>query len=303
MFATELPDTPKPRRPLFALLLSLVLPGFGQLYNGQVNKALWLYLIFSLLTLPMMVFIALYLPNGLMLPVLVVSLLAVLGIWFYGMWDAWRTAQSLKTYQLKTWQYSSVYWWVFILCNLIIFPLLSAYIRTHQVEAFYIPSASMNPTLKQGDLLFADKCYNCPNCEGAVQRGDIAIFTYPNDRSRYYIKRIIGLPNDKIQLQGQTISINGKALTQAAQQGLITESVDTKMWQVQWQQQTEGFKDSEFIVPAGQVFVLGDNRSHSTDSREFGTVPLSDVVGKARQVWFSKHDGDIDWQRLGLTLQ
>ena len=299
MFATALPTTPQARKPLFALLMSLVLPGFGQLYNGQINKALWLFLIFTLLTVPLIVVIALYLPSSLMLPTLFLSLLAVVGVWLYSMYDAWTTAKQEKNYVLKAWQYKSIYVLIFILCNLIALPTLINYVRTYKVESLYIPSNSMKPTLEQGDILFADKRYNCNGCK-PVARGDIAIFTYPNDRTKYYIKRVIGLPNDKIELNGQNIILNGKSLTQTSitdtTSTLITEKIDNTTWQVLWTNM-ESFTPSTFTVPAGQVFVLGDNRNVSTDSRNFGTVPMPDIVGKARQIWYSKN-----WVRLGQVL-
>lgn len=294
----------KPRKPLFAMLMSFILPGFGQLYNGQINKALWLYMIFTLLLGPTLVLIALYLPNALMFPVLLLSLLALLGLWLYNLIDAWRQAKAQNSYTPKAWQLSSTYVAVFVICNLLILPLLIHYINQYQVASFSIPSASMEPSILQGDILFADKRYNCPNCKSAVQRGDLAIFTYPNNRTQYYIKRIIGLPGDKIQLQGQDVFVNDKPLkrTPATTAGVF-EQFETKIWQIQWHNE-QGFTETTVNVPAGQVFVLGDDRSVSVDSRNFGNVPLQDVVGRARQVWFSKApNGGIRWERLGKVLQ
>jgi signal peptidase I len=302
MFSTALPLTTRTRKPWFALLMSFVLPGFGQLYNGEINKALWIYLAFSLLTIPSVVVIALYLPSYLMLPAFILVLSALLSIWFYSMYDAGHTAKQQTHYLLKPWQVSSVYVWVFILCNVLAFPLLINYVRDHQVESFYIPSNSMQPSVQQGDVLFVDKRYNCPNCKMAVQRGDIAIFTYPNDRSRYYIKRIIGLPGDEIRLQDKTVNVNGVSLTkQVTANNLVQEQFADKQWQVSWQT-APNFQTVTFTVPNGQVFVLGDNRNNSTDSRHFGTVALADVIGKARQIWFSKNQ-QIQWSRLGTVVQ
>jgi signal peptidase I len=120
----------------------------------------------------------------------------------------------------------------------------------------------MQPTLLPGDILFADKRYNRPGFKQAVQRGDIAIFVYPNDRTTYYIKRIVGLPGDVVDVDG-----------------------------------------GQLTVPAGEVYVMGDNRTASKDSRNFGTVPLQDVVGKARQLWFSSDKGTIRWERLGKVVE
>ncbi|MBK8454879.1 MAG: signal peptidase I [Thiofilum sp.] len=299
MFATSLPITPQPRKPLFALLLSFVLPGFGQLYNGQINKALWLFLIFTLITVPLLAVIALYVPSTLMLPTLILSLIAVLVTWIYSLYDAWSTAKQKPEYLLKPWQYKSTYLLIFIVCNLIILPTLINYVRAYKVESLYIPSTSMNPTLEQGDILFADKRYNCNGCK-PVERGDVAIFNYPNDRTKYYIKRVIALPNDQVELKGQEIIINGKTLLQTTtpnqQNILATEKIENATWQVLWNN-TEGFSPSTFTVPAGQVFVLGDNRNQSTDSRNFGMVPMPDIVGKAKQLWYAK-----DWSRLGQVI-
>lgn len=256
--------TVEPRRPWLAALMSLVLPGFGQLYNGEVNRALWLFLGFALLGVPGLALIALWLPAQLTVPALALGLLATLGLWVYSVAQAWRRAKALGAgWHLRPWQLSGVYLLVLLLCDGVGLPLLIGQVRAQQVESFRIPSASMAPTLLPGDVLFADKRYNCPNCRQAVHRGDIAIFVYPNDRTRYYVKRIVGLPGERIELPG-TGPVN---------------------------------------VPPGQVYVTGDNTVASTDSRQFGTVPLADVVGRVRQIWWSSGEGRIRWERLGLTPQ
>ena len=80
----------KPRKPIVALLMSAVLPGFGQLYNGEVNRAIWLFLAFSFLNVPWLVLVTLYLPGGLLVPLLLVTFIAAMTVWVYGMVDAWR---------------------------------------------------------------------------------------------------------------------------------------------------------------------------------------------------------------------
>lgn len=294
-----------PRKPLYAVLMSLVLPGFGQLYNGQVNRAIWLFLVFALLTIPGVVVVALHLPHGLTVPVLALGLLATLGVWLYGMWDAWRGTRQRQDYVPAPWQTSGLYVLVFLLCNVVALPLLIGYVRAHQVEAFRVPSASMEPTIQPHDFIFVDKRYNCPGCKGAVRRGDIAVFTYPNNRTLYYIKRIIGLPGDHIRIQGESVWVNGKPLTVAHRDApggtSVIERSGNRQWLVRWSHPEVGVLD--LVVPQGRVFFLGDNRSHTVDSRLIGTVSLRDVVGKARQVWFSWGAHGVRWNRLGLVLK
>ncbi len=277
-----------------ALAMSLVLPGFGQLYNGEVNKAIWLFLIFLLLTGPGIAMIALYLPAGLTMPVLVFSVVASLSVWVWGIADAWRGARARVDYVPAPWQISGLYALVILLCGFVVVPATVDAVRTHEVQSFDIASGSMEPTLLRHDLVFADKRYNCVGCK-AVHRGDIAIFTYPNDRTQIYVKRIIGLPGDVITIGGRSISVNGQPLDM----GAGTEGIDGRSWQVQWGDPPAA--EMRTTVPSGAVFVLGDNRSNSTDSRHFGAVPLDDVVGNVRQIWASFGDGGIRWERLGMV--
>ena len=186
--------------------------------------------------------------------------------------------------------------------------------------------------MRAGDMIWADKRYNCPGCQQGVHRGDIAIFAYPNDRSVRYIKRVIGLPGDHIQLKDRQVWINGQALQGAAVAvpsvaDTMQESIGERHWQAQWAEPqgtpsaalsaaghaattpplnrtpTPPQKELQLTVPVGQVFVLGDNRLMSTDSRNFGTVPMQDIFGRARQVWFSSSPQGVRWERLGQVLE
>jgi len=300
-------QTIKPRKSIIALGMSLVLPGFGQLYNGQVNKAIWLFLAFAFLTLPGVALVALYLPNGWMMPALLSSLVATLSLWLYGMADAWRQAGRRQDYVREAWQSTGMYILVLITCGALALPLLLDYVRSHQVESFRIPSASMEPSVLMGDTLFADKRYNCPGCKYRIERGDIAIFTYPNDRTVKYIKRIIALPGDRVQIKGREVRINGNSLSSPGATNDVgretVESIDNHRWHVLWAASDQALPETDVVVLPGQVFVLGDNRASSTDSRKFGTVPMSDVVGRARQVWFSYGTEGVRWQRLGDLLE
>jgi signal peptidase I len=313
--------TPSPlgRLPWLALLMSLVLPGYGQLYNGALNKAIWIFLGFAFLTIPMGALIAIYLPDSWLVLALVLCTLASLALWCYGMADAWAGAKRSATYSPQPWQVSGMYLAVLVLCSAFVLPLLYTYVRVHWVEPYRIPSSSMAPGLLRGDFLIADKRYNCPGCKHGVKRGDIAIFVYPNDRTMNYIKRIIGLPGDKVQVKGRELFLNGQSLKRSERvltntQGLgvdggpgtgieVTEVIEDREWRVFWAGSNVTADEPEMTVPPGHVLVLGDQRALSKDSRTFGTVPLQDVVGRARQLWFSYGSGGVRWKRLGQVLQ
>ena len=288
------------RIPAIAALMSAALPGFGQLYNGQINRAIWFFLIFSLVSVPLIMLVALYLPAAMMLGVLVVSVMLGLGVWLWGIIDAWRVARRIGAYRTKPWQTSGLYTAVFLLCATLVLPIVVSYVRNHQVKAFKTPSGSMLPTVQPGDFIFANMNYNCPNCWWSVKRGDVAIFVYPNNRTQHFIKRIIGMPGDIVASVDNVISVNGISLSAAPVVGeVIEEQYENRQWTV-----TGGiFEDFSVTVKPGYVFVLGDNRGKSNDSRVFGQVPLADVVGRARQIWFSKNQDGIQWSRLGYSLK
>jgi signal peptidase I len=160
----------------------------------------------------------------------------------------------------------------------------------------------------RGDFIFADMRYNCPGCKYRIEQGDIAVFAEPNNRTRLFIKRIIGLPGDVVTIRGATVSVNGEPLTagpaNAGTGEIIERGSDGREWTVQWDPARPVGGNGEYTVPPGHVFVLGDNRSNSMDSRQIGMVPMQDVVGRARQVWFSHApESGIRWARIGHLLE
>ncbi len=242
-----------------------------------------------------------------MAPILALSSLATLCLWLFGMVDAWRSARDTTVHRTKPWQSGLTYVLVLVSCHAVALPLLGKYVRDHLVESYLMPSTSMEPGVFKGEYFFADKRYNCPGCKSAVMRGDIALFTAPGDRAQIHIKRIIGLPGDKVEVKGRQVSVNGTVLNtqtlQLFESGQLTENWDGRSWQAAWIGLPMPTPDASLTVPAGQVFVLGDNRSNSLDSRYFGTVPLADIGGKARQIWFSLGDAGVRTERIGKMLE
>lgn len=286
-------DRHTPRRPWLAAIASLALPGLGQFYNARVDRALWIFIVFSIVSIPLLATIALYAPVLLTTPLLALCVLASLAIWIGSIIDAWRDARRLATdpsWRRRPWQTGSAYATIVVLCNALCLPLAIDWVRSHQAQPFRLPSASMTPTLLPGDYVFADMSYNCPGCRRAVARDDIAIFVYPNDRTRYYVKRIVALPGERVDIADDGIRVEGKLVERRVEDGVEVARVSSRPL----------VSPRSLTVPSGSVFVLGDNRDASNDSRSFDAVPLRDVVGKVRQIWFSIGPDGVRWSRLGL---
>lgn len=190
---------------------------------------------------------------------------------------------------------------------------LALFIRAFVVQAFSIPSGSMLDTLQIGDYLLVNKfSYGIRNPFtnqvmipiGTPQRGDIVVFIYPKDPTKDFIKRVIGLPGDKIQIVDKKLSVNGKAVEMPQAIFKDYHIIDQND---QWIAGSEGsHRDNfgPFTVPPGQLFVMGDNRDHSYDSRFWGTVPIDNVRGKAWIIYFSLDKNKVwpRWDRIGKLI-
>jgi signal peptidase I len=188
---------------------------------------------------------------------------------------------------------------------IIIAILIAVFIRTFIIQAFKIPSRSMVPTLLIGDHLLVNKFIygvKIPYFRKTVipftdpQRGDIVVFIYPNDRTKEFIKRVIGIGGDTIEIKNKKIFINGKEYTDAF--GIYSDSIIYPSTM----QPRDNY--GPVTVPGGSLFVMGDNRDESADSRFWGFVDLKDVEGKAFIIYWSwdREDSNLRWRRLGNLL-
>lgn len=287
-----------------ALLLSLITPGLGQLYNGDVSKGISFFLIFGF-SIPVFSWLALHGPNFSLWLLIVAGALSALGVYVLSCMDAFKRANVIgESYRPGPYNKSYVcvsalfFGYFFVLNQLVM------YTRTNLVELHYVPSASMSPGLERGDFVFTDKNVNSPGSKRKIKRGDIATFVYPNDRTAIYVKRVIGLPGDIIEIADGDVKVNGQSLTQShssATQGrqVITEKAASgKTYEVYWKPGSQRSPLS-LTVPDGRVFVLSDNRDEGYDSRQFGALPLTDIIGIAKQVWFSLADSGLRVDRIG----
>ncbi|MBM4286317.1 MAG: signal peptidase I [Deltaproteobacteria bacterium] len=175
---------------------------------------------------------------------------------------------------------------------LIIAVILAVVIRAFVVQAFSIPSGSMQPTLLIHDYLLVNKLsYGIRNpftnkvlvSLGRPQRGDVAVFIYPQDPSKDYIKRVIGLPGDRIQIVNKKVFINGKPYE--TPQAVYTDPAINPPPVHPGDSSRDNLEP--VVVPPDSYFVMGDNRDHSFDSRFWGFVHLDALRGRAFIIYFS----------------
>lgn len=218
-------------------------------------------------------------------------------------------------------------WWVEYGASF--FPVIIAvfFLRSFLVEPFKIPSGSMIPTLVIGDFILVNKFtygIRLPVINKKIipindpQRGDVMVFRYPPDPSLDYIKRVIGVPGDKVRYENKRLSVNGQDYVQERREDYLdkerlfytprfTETtgavqhdvlIDTESpsyvshpalfpHRENCQYNSSGF---ECVVPPGHYFMMGDNRDNSQDSRYWGFVPDENLVGKAFIIWFNFND-------------
>jgi signal peptidase I len=188
---------------------------------------------------------------------------------------------------------------------IIIAILIAFFIRTFVIQAFKIPSGSMKPTLLIGDHLLVNKFIygvKIPFIRKTMisisepKRGDVVVFIYPEDRSKDFIKRVIGVGGDTIEIRNKKIFLNGLPYHDAngvyVDDFIIPGSIQPR----------DNF--GPFTVPKGSLFTMGDNRDQSYDSRFWGVVDMKDVLGKAMIIYWSwdKDAHNVRWSRIFSLL-
>jgi signal peptidase I len=202
--------------------------------------------------------------------------------------------------------------------SLVVTVILALFGTTFLVQAFKIPSSSMENTLLIGDHLMVDKVSYAPGGMWSwllpyepIRRDQIIVFRYPLDPETYFVKRVIGLPGDRIHLRNKEVFRNGVPLVEpyavhktSAFENFrdnfpnFTNGYGTPDWM---QQVPEYVRNEDIVVPDGHYFVMGDNRDLSSDSRYWGFVPRENIVGKPLLLYWSYESSSEDYRDSGLS--
>jgi len=190
--------------------------------------------------------------------------------------------------------------------SLLVVVVIATFIVTFIVQPFRIPSESMDPTLRVGDFLLMNKQAYAPRGPldavlppTPVRRGDVAVFHYPLDPAVDFVKRVVGLPGDRLRLRDGHVYINGRpvdepyafygaAFPDSFRDNFPTlHSMDGNVDPGWWITMRRNVRDGELYIPADRYFVMGDNRNDSEDSRYWGFVPRAALVGRPMVVYLS----------------
>jgi signal peptidase I len=195
--------------------------------------------------------------------------------------------------------------------SVVVAVILALFIRTFVVQAFKIPTGSMEPNLLIGDHLLVNKVIYSPSAipfedrilaKKPIQRGHVVVFKFPEDPTRDFIKRVIGLPGETVEIRDKTVLINGQALVEPYAHFL---EPPLHRDDPEYGLRSEGVRDNwgPEVVPAGHLFVMGDNRDNSRDSRFWGFLPRDQVKGRALLVYWSYEASREEYHRTGWVEQ
>jgi signal peptidase I len=188
--------------------------------------------------------------------------------------------------------------------SIVIAVILALFVRTWVVQAFKIPTGSMENNLLIGDHLLVNKFVFGPTLSSfdrallpvrEIRRGDIVVFKYPDEPERDFIKRVIGLPGDTLELRSKKVYVNGQPLDEPYVHFLTPASDGSEFTSMDVRE-----RYGPVTVPPDQYFVMGDNRDNSQDSRYWGFLPRAHVKGKALMIYWSYESGRDDYVEDGL---
>lgn len=270
----------KPRSRFLTALFNLIAPGLGFLYLNRLGLAIgWpllMLLLFAVMAWSQLVFTV----GGMWIGITLQLLLWLTGI-LIGVKIAHRERQQALS------RYQRAHFYILFLLISIAIKSLIATNRTalFGYESFRLPSNSMRPTFQPGDYVNANTWYYRSH---QPVRGDLVVFRYPPDPQINYIKRVIGLPGESVEFKKEGLFINGKLLHEPyvfEDHPPLTEIVN-----------------AHYDVPQGHYFVLGDNRNHSNDSRNWGYLPAGNIEGRVEILWFSFDANGLHLERIGKRL-
>lgn len=283
--------------------MSILFLGFGQLYNGQLKKAV----LFFVFIFPLIFFIGY---SGLVKSFngLITGIFLTLAYMAFVLYDAVKWAVKQKDYQLQPVN-TLKYYLGFIIAWYILTSVLTPLTKKAAgFEAFKMPTPSMEPSIAVGDLIMATTVD-----PKDIQAGDI--ITFIKDDGQYFMSRAIGLPGDKIEIIDDKVSINGQIEKWEAGAKNTVGNMEYQAYQSQLPNGKtigtlkmlkfngmdtpvmETSNKEALVIPENQVFVLGDNRNNSMDSRMYGTIPFKNIDKKVHYVWWSN-----DFGRIGMKL-
>ena len=304
------------RKPWLAGLVSLLVPGLGHLYAGRPREAAVAFLVSELAITTVLVPVFLLVPPLNVLIAILGLLVLVIGIPLH----AARAASASPAYQLRWYNRWYVYLGLWVV-SAVLLQWRYDYTKAHLVEAFRVPSGSMEPTVRAGDYLYVGKW---EATRRDLRHGRVVVFESVEEPGLKVIKRVIGLPGDTLRMAGGTLYRNRKPLTEPytirLDPGRSEDPVQRakmRYWQVDhlagqasatYQPDLEEW--GPLVVAADSLFVLGDNRDASYDSRYWGFLPRGNVVGQPRVVYFSYDPKGsapflrrVRWGRIGQALQ
>jgi len=295
-----------------AVLLSFIMPGLGQIYCGRFKRGLVLNFL-HILPLPIIVVLISLSNSPALIQIAVILILASMTVFLAAIIDsAFLTIRAAAGYQLKDYNNPAVYaLLVIIVTGGSIGSTL--YIRSKGLEAFRVPTASCYPTIVPNDRILANKlAYNKKN----PGRGDLVVHINPLNRHENYIKRIVAIAGDTVEMKDNQLYVNGHELTRRklpeSTLDYIRISVEEQPLKGQvFEEKNDSTKYNIFLaesphnktagnfekitVPDHHCFVLGDNRNNSRDSRDFGPIPLATIMGSADYVYWPA----MSWSHFG----
>ncbi|HHJ20124.1 MAG TPA: signal peptidase I [Gammaproteobacteria bacterium] len=204
--------------------------------------------------------------------------------------------------------------------------LIVLILRSFIAEPFRIPSGSMMPTLLVGDFILVNKFsygVRLPVIHtkildlGGPERGDVIVFRWPRDPRLDYIKRVIGVPGDRIRYVDKELFVNGQLVNKALDEQYHGKGRYNQRHEFEFTEDLMGVKhhillnrdrrnlNGEYVVPDGHYFVMGDNRDNSNDSRFWGFVPEENLVGRAMLIWMNWDfsGSSVDFSRIGTKIR
>ncbi len=281
---------PIKRRWWIAGLFSYLVPGLGQVYNGQATKGLffnflitlWGGVVFSFLFYMMKQPIR-RINIAFLFVILLISIAAHLCI----IVEAIKTSRKREMENgLKAYNKWTLYLAVIIISLAVDYSVSSA-VKENIVKPFRIPTGSMEPTLLNGDFLLSNQLYYRTTNPA---RGEVVIMKYPKDERINYIKRIVGMPGDTLEIRDKVLMINRQPIDEP-----YVRSIDPLV-----QQQSLGRDNyGPVVVPSDEYFMMGDYRDNSLDSRDWGTVKRHQIIGKPMFIYWSWKGTVPAWNIFG----